>query len=128
MGSTEKFYRNTAATGSDAPPDAKNPGEWTTPDRIPGKPRKYPRREELKPTPLETPDPSKAETSQELKTSLPDYGSPKEFLQNIGETVRATEKLFELLSEEKTERAEEQRGLALGFADAVKESLYSFKL
>ncbi|MGA2685902.1 MAG: hypothetical protein ABSF51_12710 [Verrucomicrobiota bacterium] len=110
--------------------------QWAVMDRfmdatasVPGddKPaeKKYPRREELKPTPLPVPDPSKTETSQELKTSLPDYGKPKEFLQAIGETIRATEKLWTAISEENWQDADNHRATAFSFVEETRGAIES---
>ena len=51
------------------------------------------------------PDPAKTETAEQvLKTSLPDYGAPKTFLQNIGMAIRSAEKLFEAATDTDQDR------------------------
>ena len=109
---TERFLANTApeVPGDEAAPGAK----------------KYPKREELKPTPAPVAEPDKTEHSpgeQTLKTSLPDYGAPKEFLQKIGLTVRAAEKLFEIESENQQEK-QDARLSTFAMIDDARLSIY----
>jgi hypothetical protein len=86
--------------------------------------KKYPDRTETTPTPVSVPDAAETETAaQELKTSLPDYGAPKEFLQAIGMTVRSAEKLWETASENQQER-DDARNAAIGWADIIRNRIY----
>jgi len=89
--------------------------------------KEYPRRETLKPTPEPVPGPAETETvEQVLKTSLPDYGAPKELLQAIGQTVRAAEKLFEAATEtdqDKTEKENKRRDV-FGWLDETRQAVH----
>ena len=63
---------------------------------------------------------------QVLKTSLPNYGPPKTFLQNIGQTVRAAEKLFEAATDTDQDKQakEDQRQKVFGWLAETKTSVY----
>ena len=84
-------------------------------------PKKYPKREELKPTPLEVPDPEETEGAS-TKISVPDYGDAKRFSQAMGALAAEASKLFDIVAEENQHEKEQQRRITF---DAVAEVQYS---
>jgi hypothetical protein len=103
-----------------------SPVPQTPGDKPPGE-KTYPARPALKPTPEPVPDPAKTETvEQVLKTSLPDYGEPKEFLQAIGQTIRASEKLFEAETETDQDKADKEhlRDDVFSWLNETRQSVY----
>jgi hypothetical protein len=77
--------------------------------------KKYPRREELQPEFEPVPSPDETETATATKISIPNQPEQvKRFAVAMANVSNATQKLFEMLSEENTE-AERQREVAFSF-------------
>ncbi|MGA3284247.1 MAG: hypothetical protein ABSD57_07305 [Verrucomicrobiota bacterium] len=92
-------------------------------DDTPGA-KKYPRREELKPTPEPVPSPDETETATSTKISVPDYGDAKRFAVAMGGLATAASKLFEIESETQTQEKDDARRETFGWVDEVRQSVY----